>query len=841
MIERKQPPIVNIKGCKRCRFGKDTQPNTQIVLGIGNPKSKIMIIGDAPGNTEAHLGIPFCGESGNALTELLQHAGLSRDDVYITDACKCWPLEYKKNERTGGTFLAPCTPTKFEIKSCFTFLKEEIDIVKPKVIIAFGNTALSALESCKVSYMKDRKGHPSIYQGSVERIYIMPTYHPSFVLKNGGVWSTAMNALTGVASEVVENIKDAIRLSNDEIAFQKHNYWNIDSRASFEDLINRVRSRGVMTFDIETENLEFETRLLGVGVGLNVGVAAYIPFLVQPDGLGEYLEDYWADKDITKEEAWELLKGLLEDPTIQKAGHNSKFDMGRLHYNNDIDVKGLFWDSMCGGYLIDENGSHQLDDMKNVYIDLIGYKDKMDEETNNKKQMYKASFNTISEYCCGDCDATYRLVKDQLKLFREAQPNNRWYMDNFYVPIMEFLADFEFNGVLYDTDRAKSLRGVYEKKVAQIKDDVIKLVGVPFNPGAPEDVKRVLFGLLGLEHEKKTATGMQATDSDVLEDLAKESPAARMILDYRHVDKMRSTYMESFINQVDKNNRLHISVNPIGTVTGRPSSEGLMNVPRDVDIKSLFIPKPGYSLVQADLSQAEVRCFAHYANEIVLREAYEAGNRDIHCMIGAQMINEPYEHFFKNYKEHVKKYEDIRQAAKSLVFGLLYGRGAASIAKQLGVTTKEAATFMEKFFITFPHCDEWIKATHKLAEKTQEVCNIFGRVRHIPAIASSDEEVKARAKRQAVNSIIQSTASDITCLSLIKVHRRLKEEKLPANIVLTVYDSIIVETFDEYIPYVKTMLKETMEQKPHPDFTIRIIADVDTYGSRGWGIKSANK
>jgi DNA polymerase-1 len=290
------------------------------------------------------------------------------------------------------------------------------------------------------------------------------------------------------------------------------------------------------------------------------------------------------------------------------------------------------------------------------------------------------------------------------------------------------------------------------------------------------------------------------------------------------------------LKDVDENGRLHRDFNPTGARTGRPSSRGLQNVPREKSVKGLFIARPGYKLVQADLSQAEVRCFAHYSNEDVLRNAFATEGIDVHSMVAAEIANIPYEKFMERIAGGDESSKELRQKAKATVFGLLYGRGVASIANEYKMKLEEAQEFMNQFFNRFSNCEKWIKHTHKLVRETGEVQNIFGRVRRLPGIFSDDKGISSRAERQSVNSIIQSTASDITLLSLCSIHNYLKQTGWDSKIVLTVYDSIITETKDEYVEQTSNLMVDVMESKPAKDFTVKMKADVDIY-PHSWGVK----
>ena len=334
----------------------------------------------------------------------------------------------------------------------------------------------------------------------------------------------------------------------------------------------------------------------------------------------------------------------------------------------------------------------------------------------------------------------------------------------------------------------------------------------------------------------KVDTEVPSPVSGILaEILAKENPIVKEIVHYRHCNHIITTYIDGRIAIVDSNNRVHISINPIGAVSGRFSTEGSQNVPKDPLIRGLHIAPPGSKLVSVDLSQAEVRAFAHYANEDVLRNAFAVEGIDVHTLIASEVRHILYDSMLKGIAEGNKEYIAMRNAAKGTVFGLLFGRGAKSIATEYGITLEDAEAFIISFFTRFPNCKRWIDETHAFASKNGYVYNIFGRIRHLPWIFSDDnEEIVAKAKRQAVNSIIQSTAADITNLALIKIARELIRNSIPHKIVLQVHDNIITETPDEYVPNVEKLMVDIMETKPHPNFTVKMKADADIY--QAWGV-----
>jgi len=828
-----------IPSCKQCYLGQHSQPNTKLVNGIGNSKAQIMFVGEAPGQTEAFTGIPFTGDSGETFNELLALAGIKREDCYITNVCKCWPWKLEDNKKTGGKSLGNKEPKEFkaEITICKKYLVQEIDEVNPKVIVALGGTALSVLED-KVSKITERKGIPGLYgkknSSSLygNRTYIMPTLHPSYVRRNGGV-STALG-ITKVAEEVISHFKRAQEMVTDQTLHLAHQYTLVDSIEKMEECKKVIFEKKVCAFDIESVGLGIDDDILGIGFATDIGKAYYIPFLVKAF-MSTKLERFFKPDD--EKVILGHLANILESEEVYKTGHNSKLDIRVIRKKLNIEVKNLYWDSMCGAYLLNENGKHGLEDLKNEFLDLLGYTDKCNRESNNQHNMSNCSLKTISDYCMGDCDATYRLTKSQTKEF-EKYPDFQWLMDNFYTPLMDVFSDMEFNGVMYDATTANERKISFQQQADELLKKMHMLVGFQFNPNSPHDLIRVLFNVLKLPKVKETKEHNICTDKDVMTELAKVHVVPKMIVDYRHLNKMNSTYIDRMLEEMDSDHRVHLPYNPIGTVTGRPSSRGLMNIPKTGDIKSLFMAPNGSKLVQGDLSQAEVRCFAHYAKEEFLIKTFATEGIDVHCLIASEVKNISYEELFRKSKiEEIQEFVDLRQAAKSLVFGILYGRGAESVAEENNLSLEMAEDFLRRFFKRFPSSKKWIDDTHKLVHETGQVQNIFGRIRRLPAIFSNKVDLVAEAERQSVNSIVQATASDWTILALIAIYRYIKEHQMPAKLVLTVYDSIVIETKDEYIEQVRRLLVDNMEHKWHQDFSVKMKCDTDIYSYWGRKIK----
>lgn len=822
-----------MENCTACGLGNNRNSGEKAVPGEGNSKAKIMLVGEAPGETEAKIGRPFVGDAGNTLDSLLKLAEIDRKDIYITNTNKCRPWEKVKG-RDGFDRVLNRAPTKEEQKSCSRYLKQEIEMVNPKVIVPLGNVPLSTLTG-KAYKIGQEHGKPKMYGKS--NIYVVPTYHPSYVLRNGGVYRTFGDCeLTPLAKDVVDDLKLIKNICLGNIVNPTKNYLLVDTLEKLEKVKNIIKERKVCSFDIEGSGLDIKMKIFGIGFGVDVGKACYIPFLVRPVMEGP-MEDFWG---INKEQVIAIIKEILESKEIYKSAHNAKFDMRCLKANFGIEVNNLAWDTLAGAYLIDENSEHGLKALKNMFIDLLGYEDEWNETTKKGKEAANASLELICQYNCSDCDATYRLTKQQKEYFKD-KPNLLWYMSELYIPLMHTICDMEFDGVMYDSERAKPLLAEFKAQQKDIQQKAWKLVELShpevksFDLDSPDDLVKVLYGLLKLTPPGKTEKGKPSTDAKALEILAEKHELPKLIVDYRHAGKMASTYIERMLEELDERDRIHLALHPTGTVTGRLSSEGLQNIPRDSIIKGLFITSEGFKLVQGDLSQAEVRCLAHYANEEDMIKEFNRGDIDVHCVVASLILGIPYEEFLAKYKSGDPEAITARSDAKQSTFGISYGMMVDSLAKRLNKTIPEAQVVMNMFFARFRKAKIWIEGVHRFVVEHGYVYNIFGRVRKIPWALSTDERIVEKAKRQAVNSIIQATAADITTLALVRIHKVLKENQWPAKLVLTVHDSIVVETKDEYIEQVSKLLIDKMTEKPTPDFKVNMQADVDIY--QKWGVK----
>ena len=393
-------------------------------------------------------------------------------------------------------------------------------------------------------------------------------------------------------------------------------------------------------------------------------------------------------------------------------------------------------------------------------------------------------------------------------------------LSDIELPLAFVLGDMEMAGVLIDAE-ALSLHGEeLEVKVRELEREIHDLVGYEFNLNSPKQLGVALFEKLGLPAKKKTKSGY-STNAEVLEELRDAHPAVGLLLQYRTLAKLKSTYCDSLLSAVAKDGRIHSTFNQTETRTGRISSlePNLQNIPVRTPegriFRKFFIAREGYTLVDADYSQIELRVLAHMANDRVMQEAFNSG-ADIHTRTAAEVFSLP---------------EDmitpvLRSRAKAVNFGIVYGIGAFSLAKDIGVSNKEAKQYIENYLFTFRGVDRFMTKTIEEAKENGYVTTVFGRRRYLPEITSSNGMMRAFGERVARNAPIQGTAADIIKIAMINVFKRLKAEKLDARLILQVHDELIIECAENIKDTVSALLKEEMQNAVK--MSVELTADVHT-------------
>ncbi len=461
---------------------------------------------------------------------------------------------------------------------------------------------------------------------------------------------------------------------------------------------------------------------------------------------------------------------------------------------------------MLASYLANPTAkSHGMDALA---ADLLDYRTipYSDVAGSGKKQICfsEVEIEKATVYAAEDADITLRLA-EKLEPMLKAEEQEKLFSD-VEMPLMEILTDMEWHGVRIDTDFLGQLSRLMEEKLAELEQQIHDLAGVNFNIGSPKQLGEVLFEHLKLPRGKKTKTGW-STNVEVLTNLAAEHEIAARILDYRSVSKLKSTYTDALPKMVHPDTgRIHTSFNQAVTATGRLSSSdpNLQNIPIRTEegrrIREAFIPSDGNVIISADYSQVELRILAHMADETALKESF-AANEDIHVRTASEVFNV--------FPEMVSA--EQRRQAKTINFGVIYGMGAFSLGKDLGIKPKEAQVFIDNYFARYSKIGSFMESCREQARAKKYATTILGRRCAIPEIDSSNGAVRSYAERNAINYPIQGSAADIIKVAMVNIARRLEQEGLAAKMVIQVHDELVFDVPEAEAEKVQELVREEME------------------------------
>ena len=537
----------------------------------------------------------------------------------------------------------------------------------------------------------------------------------------------------------------------------------------------------MFAIDTETNSLDYMiAELVGISMAVEVGKAAYLPLAHTYPGAAEQL---------SRDAVLAQFKPLLEDPQHAKLGHHLKYD-AHIFANYGIDIQGMRYDSMLESYVLNSTATrHDMDSVSKKYlgVDTIHYEDVCGK---GAKQITfdQVDIETATRYSAEDADITLRLHQHfwtQLS----AQPKLREVYETIEQPLVPVLLRMEHQGVLIDA-------GLLKKQSQQLSELMQSLVershaaaGQPFNVDSPKQLQEILFNKLNIPVLRKTPTGQPSTAEDVLEELASEHELPRLIIEYRGMAKLKSTYTDKLPLQINaRTGRVHTSYHQAIAATGRLSSTdpNLQNIPiRSAEgrrIRQAFIAAPGHVLVAADYSQIELRIMAHLSGDQSLLDAF-AADRDIHQATAAEVLSVPLEQVTS----------EQRRSAKAINFGLIYGMSAFGLAKQLGVPRGEAQRYIDVYFARYPGVKQYMDRTRTQAHEVGYVETVFGRRLYLPDIESRNASLRQYAERSAINAPMQGTAADIIKRAMIDVDSWLQTSKFDAKIIMQVHDELVFE------------------------------------------------
>lgn len=575
-------------------------------------------------------------------------------------------------------------------------------------------------------------------------------------------------------------------------------YETIFTEDALQKWIKKINETKLFAFDTETSSLNYmDAQIVGVSFACEAEKAAYVPLA----------HDYSdAPKQLTREYVLAELKPLLESSDIKKIGQNIKYDVEVLA-NANINMQGIAYDTMLESYILDSSSNNH--DMDSLALKHLGWRTIPYEEVAGKgaKQI---SFNQVTvekaaTYAAEDADITLRLHQHLWPKF-EKEPGLIHIFNQIEMPLVPVLARIERNGVLIDANKLEAQSIELEKRLHELEHEAYDLAGEKFNLGSPKQLQEILFQKLQIPVLQKTPTGQASTAESVLQELALEYPLPKIIIEYRGLAKLISTYTKKLPEQINATTgRVHTSYNQTGAATGRLSSSdpNLQNIPIRTHegrrIRQAFIARPGCKLISADYSQIELRIMAHISNDKNLLKAFE-NNLDVHESTAAEVLGIAIDQVT----------HEQRRNAKAINFGLIYGMSAFGLAKQLGISRTDAQQYIDTYFARYPGVHAYMENTRSSAHKLGHVETLWGRRLYLPDINSSQIMRQKAAERAAINAPLQGSAADIIKLAMINIDKWLQESDIDAKMIMQVHDELVFEVVEKDVEAATTKIQDLM-------------------------------
>ncbi|HSG27704.1 MAG TPA: DNA polymerase I, partial [Candidatus Krumholzibacterium sp.] len=570
--------------------------------------------------------------------------------------------------------------------------------------------------------------------------------------------------------------------------------------------------------DVETTSIDpLVAELVGIAFCVKEGRGWYVPVDCggRPD-TGELFEQEGEYRGIPLERVLETLGPVLRDDRTGKTGHNIKYDLIVLE-SHGFEVNNVTWDTMIASYCIDPSRrSHSLD---NLALELCRHRmipySGLFEKGDRKKDIRAVPLDRLRDYACEDADYTFRLrsiFSGQLGEMGIAS-----LFEDLEMPLSFVLKRMEQEGMRIDTARLEQLSADINAELHRLTGEIYSVAGEEFNINSSQQLQHILFEKMGLPSGRKTKTGY-STDVSVLTELAVEHPIASLLLDYRQLSKMSSTYVDNLPKLVnERTGRIHTSFNQTVTTTGRLSSSdpNLQNIPIRTElgreIRSAFVPREGRVLLDADYSQIELRIMAHLSKDPGLVAAFREES-DIHTRTAARIYD-------VDEKDVTR---EMRGAAKTINFGVMYGQGPRALSQQLRIPFEEARDFIEEYFRQYPGIAGFIEGAKESAREKGYAETLLGRRRPLPDISSENGRLRSFAERIAVNTPIQGTAADMIKLAMIAIDSRIREEGLASRMILQVHDELVFDVLPEELEPMKRLVRELMESAVELDVPLKV-------------------
>lgn len=836
-----------------------------VLNGKGYIPASIMAVVEGPSIQDDKSGVVMMGPAGADYRRVLASAGIKDEQIFTTYLTRCIAIDVaKKTTRM---------PTDEEMDNCSQWMVDEVKTVQPNVLIAFGPKVASKLLGYTVEFNSVR----GIAKWSEKyQCNVITTYSPDY-----------LHVKPEAESILVQDLKRALKVSATKgpLPAYEGNYIIADTPEKLEHVLDRLDTVEQFSFDIETNSLNFVTgKVMCVSFSWQKGTAVLIPIRkyhsveekytelvdrkvrkkkgqeptikkvpVEKIRLIESYEPYWGNQQTRLIDR--LQKLFATD--VPKIAQNGKFDCKFLKKDLGITVENFYFDTMLAHYMLDENmgGLHGLKECAIMYTDMGNYDEELEKWftdhkiTDSKKNYAAVPTEILYKYACMDADCTWQLyeifhpmlvAEDLEQVFRR-----------LIMPLSKSLQETEYRGVRIDRDYLEVLGKELQTESDRLHAEMITEIGPSIlatmkanhkkhediNFGSSKQLAELLFTHLKLPVLKRSEKGLHApsTDDEVLQELAKLGKIPNLIVQYRSVNKLLSTYVNGLRDAVDADGFVHASFLIHTTTTGRLSSQdpNLQNIPKDDKrIKNLFMPRIGKVFIEADYSQAEFRHWANYSQDPqIIKDLWDG--LDIHRFMAAQaaghnVLGVPDLALIPD--DVVTK--DMRQSAKRIVFGLMNGMGIDKLAKQEKCTKEHAAKIIRLFFGRYPIAKEWLDGTIDTAKTYGQIRNVFGRTRRLPGANCYNAFIRSESERQAKNSPIQSAASDMNCNAANRINNKFKELGIEANLCVLVHDALLYEVPEDRVDECRKIIVEEMKR---PIQGVNVPMDVEVKIGPRWG------
>ncbi|TOP78422.1 DNA polymerase I [Vibrio parahaemolyticus] len=617
-------------------------------------------------------------------------------------------------------------------------------------------------------------------------------------LLEGG--SGTVEAVELAGSAQASSSSSHAEMETSAVTIDRSQYETILDEASFNAWLEKLKAAELFAFDTETDSLDYMVvNLVGLSFAIDEGIAAYVPVA------HDYLD---APEQLDRDWVLEQLKPILEDNAQAKVGQNLKYDASVLA-RYGIEMKGIKYDTMLASYVYNSvGGKHDMDSLALRFLQhsCISF-EQIAGKGKNQLTFNQIELEQASPYAAEDADVTLRLHN---RLFANIEQDEKLksVYEEIEMPLVPVLSRIERTGVLIDDMKLSAQSVEIAARLEELEQKAYEIAEQEFNMNSPKQLQAILFEKMGLPVVKKTPSGTPSTNEEVLQELALDYPLPKLILEYRGLAKLKSTYTDKLPKMINPSTgRVHTSYHQAVTATGRLSSTdpNLQNIPiRNEEgrrIRQAFVAPAGYKILAVDYSQIELRIMAHLSGDQALLDAFRDG-KDIHAATAAEIMGVSIDQVSS----------EQRRRAKAVNFGLIYGMSAFGLAKQLGIPRGEAQAYMDKYFERYPGVMQYMEDTRSAAADKGYVETIFGRRLHLPEIKSRNGMRRKAAERAAINAPMQGTAADIIKKAMLLVDQWIQEEgNGRVKLLMQVHDELVFEVEESSLSEIESKVQKLME------------------------------